>query len=144
MAASKSILQPIASLFRSQRRLWTNLVFNKPRLRYSSNKADDPTFKEIDTVTTSLRIDAIASKGLGISRRKLWEYCLRGYVSVNGIKIKKKSAEVKNRDKVIIDGPGINRGYVEVIEIGNLTKKGNYHIRLKRCKRLLKGNELGL
>ena len=69
--------------------------------------------KEIKVVTSSLRVDAVAARGLNISRksvllfkklphpplcfcfsRTIWEIALEGHLMLNGIHVNKKSTEV--------------------------------------------------
>ncbi|WP_395239417.1 hypothetical protein, partial [Salmonella sp. s54412] len=67
---------------------------------------------------------------------------LGGHVFLNGIKVTKKSRQVIDGD--IIDRISENQprkeeikfGQVQVVNIGDLTKKGNFHIEILRKKSL--------
>lgn len=88
-----------------------------------------PTKKEITTVEASLRLDAIASAGLGVSRSKMVEAINTGDVRVNWKEIKQSSYPVKSGDLIAVRG----KGRVEVGEIA-VTKKERYRVQLTRFK----------
>jgi RNA-binding protein YlmH len=88
-----------------------------------------PTKKEINTVEASLRLDAIASAGLGMSRSKMVEAINAGDVRVNWKEIKQSSYQVKSGDLIAVRG----KGRVEVGEIA-VTKKERYRVQLTRFK----------
>jgi hypothetical protein len=74
--------------------LWNGLWwYQRCVVSYSAND-DDGGVKMVNIVTTSLRIDAVAARGLAISRRKIWEMSLEGNLMINGHKVNKKSSEV--------------------------------------------------
>jgi photosystem II S4 domain protein len=88
-----------------------------------------PTKKEINTVEASLRLDAIASAGLGVSRSKMVEAINTGDVRVNWKEIKQSSYQVKSGDLIAVRG----KGRIEVGEIA-VTKKERYRVQLTRFK----------
>lgn len=92
-------------------------------------KVRPPKKKEITTVEASLRLDAIASAGLGISRSKMAEAISTGDVRVNWKNVSQTSYTIKSGDLISVRG----KGRVEVGEI-SLTKKQRYRVNLVRYK----------
>ncbi|CAI8017779.1 hypothetical protein GBAR_LOCUS10736, partial [Geodia barretti] len=104
--------------------------------------------KTVKLAVSSLRIDTLAAAGLGISRQKIWEAALDNLLMLNGELIKKKSANVVDGDIIEVDTvlkreggeeeggrvSAVRRGRVEVMEIGERTRKGGYHVTVKRFK----------
>ncbi len=88
-----------------------------------------PTKKELTTVEASLRLDAIASAGLGVSRNKMVEAINSGDVRVNWKDIKQSSYQIKTGDLIAVRG----KGRIEVGEIA-VTKKERYRVQLTRFK----------
>ena len=94
---------------------------------FSELKVRPPKTKEMTTVEASLRLDAIASFGFGISRSKMVEAINNGDVRVNWKEVKQTSYSLKNGDLVSFRG----KGRLEIGEI-NMTKKERYRINLTR------------
>lgn len=92
-------------------------------------KFQPPSKKEITTVEASLRLDAIASAGLGMSRSKMVEAINGGNVRVNWKEVKQSSYQVKSGDLIAVSG----KGRVEVGEIV-ITKKERYRVQMIRFK----------
>lgn len=90
-------------------------------------KVRPPKTKELTTVEASLRLDAIASAGLGMSRSKMAEEISSGNVRVNWKTITQSSYNIKAGDLISLRG----KGRIEVGEI-NITKKERYRINLTR------------
>ena len=90
-------------------------------------KIKPPRKKEITTVEASLRLDAIASAGFGLSRSKMVALINSGQVRVNWKDITQASTPVKPGDLVAIRG----KGRLDVGEV-NLTKKQRYRVQLTR------------
>ncbi|SMH51782.1 MULTISPECIES: photosystem II S4 domain protein [Cyanophyceae] len=90
-------------------------------------KVRPPKKKELTTVEASLRLDAIGSAGLGMSRTKMAEAIASGNVRVNWKTITQSSYNVKAGDLISLRG----KGRVEVGEI-NMTKKERYRVNLTR------------
>ncbi|MFN9957887.1 MAG: S4 domain-containing protein, partial [bacterium] len=67
-------------------------------------KVRTPQKKEINTVEASLRLDAIASAGFGISRSKMAEAISAGDVRVNWKDISQSSYNVKTGDLISFRG----------------------------------------
>ncbi|NJN73799.1 MAG: photosystem II S4 domain protein [Limnothrix sp. RL_2_0] len=86
-----------------------------------------PKKKELTTVEASLRLDAIASAGLGMSRSKMADAISKGNVKVNWKTITQTSYNVKDGDLISLRG----KGRVEVGEV-NITKKERYRVQLTR------------
>jgi photosystem II S4 domain protein len=87
----------------------------------------EPRRKEMTTVEASLRLDAIASAGFGLSRSKMVNFISAGDVCVNWKTITQTSHALQAGDLVTVRGKGR-------IEIGDvkITKKQRYRIELKR------------
>lgn len=92
-------------------------------------RVQPPKKKELTTVEASLRLDAIASAGMGMSRSKMVEAINKGDVRVNWKEIKQSSHQVKAGDLISVRG----KGRVEVGEIV-VTKKQRYRVQLVRMK----------
>ena len=88
-----------------------------------------PTKKEITTVEASMRLDAIASAGLGMSRNKMVNAINAGDVRINWKEVKQSNHQVKSGDLIAVRG----KGRVEVGEV-SITKKQRYRIQLTRFK----------
>jgi photosystem II S4 domain protein len=86
-----------------------------------------PKKKELTTVEASLRLDAIASAGFGMSRSKMAELITGGDVRVNWKDITSASTMLKSGDLIAIRG----KGRVEVGEV-MVTKKDRYRVQLTR------------
>ncbi len=97
------------------------------QIDFSELKVRPPKTKEMTTVEASLRLDAIASFGFGISRSKMVEAINNGDVRVNWKEVKQTSYSLKNGDLISFRG----KGRLEIGEI-NLTKKERYRINLTR------------
>jgi photosystem II S4 domain protein len=90
-------------------------------------KIRPPQKKEITTVEASLRLDAIASAGFGISRSKMAEAISAGDVRVNWKDVTQSSYSVRSGDLISFRG----KGRLEVGEI-SVTKKERYRVQLVR------------
>lgn len=84
--------------------------------------------KEIKTTVSSLRLDAVAAAGFGMSRTAMAREIKAKRVKLNWQEIDSPSETVKEGGIISIRG----RGRVEIAEVGGLTKKGRYHLSLKR------------
>jgi photosystem II S4 domain protein len=86
-----------------------------------------PKKKELTTVEASLRLDAVASAGFGMSRSKMVDLINTGDVQVNWKSITQPSYSLKAGDLVAIRGKGR-------LEIGDIavTKKERYRVNLTR------------
>ncbi|AKG20669.1 photosystem II S4 domain protein [Calothrix sp. 336/3] len=93
----------------------------------SELKVREPKKKELTTVEASLRLDAIASAGFGMSRSKMVSLIDGGDVRVNWKDITQASSQVKTGDLIAIRG----KGRLEVGEIA-VTKKDRYRVQLTR------------
>ncbi|MBW4664277.1 MAG: photosystem II S4 domain protein [Chroococcus sp. CMT-3BRIN-NPC107] len=97
------------------------------RIDLSELKIREPKKKESTTVEASLRLDAIASAGFGMSRSKMSDLINGGDVRVNWKDISQASYQVKSGDLIAVSG----KGRLEVGEI-MVTKKERYRIQLTR------------
>ncbi|NCJ06034.1 photosystem II S4 domain protein [Synechococcales cyanobacterium C] len=94
---------------------------------FAELKVREPHRKEITTVEASLRLDAIASAGFGMSRSKMTGLIAGGDVRVNWKEITQPSYSLKSGDLVAIRG----KGRLTVGEV-MITKKERYRIQLAR------------
>ncbi|HEY9645957.1 MAG TPA: photosystem II S4 domain protein [Chroococcidiopsis sp.] len=97
------------------------------RMELNELKVQPPKKKELTTVEASLRLDAIASAGFGMSRNKMVDLIGAGDVRVNWKEITQSSHAVKAGDLIAIRG----KGRLEVGEIA-VTKKERYRVQLTR------------
>ncbi len=97
------------------------------RIDLSELKIREPKKKESTTVEASLRLDAIASAGFGMSRSKMSDLIDGGDVRVNWKDVTQASYQVKSGDLIAVSG----KGRLEVGEI-MITKKERYRIQLTR------------
>lgn len=94
---------------------------------FAELKVREPKKKELTTVEASMRLDAIASAGFGISRNKMVDLIGSGDVRVNWKEIATPSYTVKAGDLISIRG----KGRLEVGDVA-VTKKERYRIQLTR------------
>jgi photosystem II S4 domain protein len=96
-------------------------------LDWSELRVRQPKKKELTTVEASLRLDAVASAGFGMSRSKMADLISGGDVRVNWKSISQPSHTLQSGDLVAIRGKGR-------LEIGSVavTKKQRYRVDLTR------------
>ena len=99
------------------------------RIDLSELKIRPPQKKELTTVEASMRLDAIASAGFGMSRSKMAEAISSGDVRVNWKEITQPSHTVQPGDLISVRG----KGRLEVGEAA-VTKKQRYRVQLIRYK----------
>ncbi|MBE9223382.1 photosystem II S4 domain protein [Cyanobacterium stanieri LEGE 03274] len=97
------------------------------RIELSDLKVREPKKKEMTTVEASLRLDAIASYGFGLSRSKMVDAINNGDVRVNWKEVTQSSYNLKTGDLVSFRG----KGRLEIGDI-SITKKERYRIALTR------------
>jgi photosystem II S4 domain protein len=97
------------------------------RIELSELKIREPKKKELTTVEASMRLDAIASAGFGMSRSKMTDLISAGDVRVNWKDVTQASHQLKPGDLVAIRG----KGRLEVGEVA-ITKKDRYRVQLTR------------
>lgn len=86
-----------------------------------------PQRKQVSSVEASLRLDSVASAGMGMSRSKMSEAIKSGSVLVNWKEATSGVTEVKEGDIVTVRG----KGRMEVLEI-IVTKKGRFKVDMAR------------
>ncbi|MEL6556356.1 MAG: S4 domain-containing protein, partial [Cyanobacteria bacterium J06621_11] len=101
-------------------------VKTKP-IEISELRIREPRRKEITTVEASMRLDALASAGFGMSRSKMVDMINSGDVRVNWKPITQSSYTLKPDDLVAIRG----KGRLEIGEM-SITKKQRYRVQLTR------------
>jgi photosystem II S4 domain protein len=94
---------------------------------WSELRVRPPQQKQLTTVEASLRLDAIASAGFGMSRSKMADLISAGDVRVNWKTITQPSHTLKTGDLVAIRG----KGRLTVGEVA-VTKKERYRVDLSR------------
>ena len=97
------------------------------RLDLSELKIREPKKKEMTTTEASMRLDAVASAGFGMSRSKMVDLIGAGDVRVNWKDVTQSSHPLKSGDLVAIRG----KGRLEVGEVA-ITKKDRYRVQLTR------------
>jgi len=97
------------------------------RIELSELKIKEPKKKELTTVEASMRLDAIASAGFGMSRSKMVDLIEGGDVRVNWKDISQSSHIIKSGDLIAIRG----KGRLEIGEV-MVTKKDRYRLQLTR------------
>ncbi|MEM6612441.1 MAG: photosystem II S4 domain protein [Cyanobacteria bacterium P01_C01_bin.72] len=95
----------------------------------SELKIRPPKKKEMTTVEASMRLDAIASAGFGMSRSKMADAISHKDVRVNWKEITQSSHNVKTGDLISLRG----KGRLEIGEV-SITKKQRYRVNLVRYK----------
>ena len=99
------------------------------QIDFSELKIRPPKKKEITTVEASMRLDAIASAGFGISRSKMADAISNKDVRVNWKEVTQSSYNLKAGDLIAMRG----KGRLEVGEV-SITKKQRYRVNLVRYK----------
>ena len=99
------------------------------KIELSELKIRPPKKKEMTTVEASMRLDAVASAGFGMSRAKMADAISSGDVRVNWKEITQSSYSVRSGDLISVRDKGR-------LEVGNVsvTKKQHYRINLVRYK----------
>lgn len=90
----------------------------------------EPETRDINVTVQSMRLDAVAAHGFGLSRSKMVRDINAGKVYLNWRPCLDPSARVNPGDMLSVRG----RGRVEVAEAGGRTRKGRLTLLLKRFK----------
>ncbi|MGB3296182.1 MAG: photosystem II S4 domain protein [Phormidesmis sp.] len=93
----------------------------------SELRVREPRKKEMTTVEASMRLDAVASAGFGMSRSKMADMITAGDVRVNWKPVTQSSHSLQTGDLVAIRG----KGRLEIGEVA-VTKKQRYRVELTR------------
>lgn len=99
------------------------------RIDLSELRITPPQKKAMTTVEASMRLDAIASAGFGMSRSKMASAISSGDVRVNWKDVTQTSYNVKAGDLISVRG----KGRLEIGEV-SVTKKERYRVDLVRYK----------
>lgn len=99
------------------------------QIEFNELKIRPPTKKEMTTVEASMRLDAIASAGFGMSRSKMADAITGKDVRVNWKEVTQSSYNVKEGDLIAVRG----KGRLEIGEV-SVTKKQRYRVNLVRYK----------
>jgi RNA-binding protein YlmH len=84
--------------------------------------------REIRTTVASLRLDAVASAGFGLSRSKLAPAIRAGQAKLNWQSVKNPGSAVKEGDVISLAG----RGRVEIAQVLGESRKGRIQVLLKK------------
>ncbi len=96
-------------------------------MELSELRVREPKKKEMTTVEASMRLDALASAGFGMSRSKMADMITGGDVRVNWKPVTQASRTVQPGDLIAIRG----KGRLEIGEM-SVTKKQRYRVQLTR------------
>ncbi|MBD2231533.1 photosystem II S4 domain protein [Phormidium tenue] len=96
-------------------------------LEWDQLRVRAPQKKDLTTVEASLRLDAVASAGFGMSRSKMADLINSGDVRVNWKPVTQASYTLSTGDSIAIRG----KGRLEIGEIA-VTKKERYRVSLTR------------
>ncbi|MEM8503340.1 MAG: photosystem II S4 domain protein [Cyanobacteria bacterium P01_D01_bin.1] len=96
-------------------------------MELSELRVREPRKKEMTTVEASMRLDALASAGFGMSRSKMADMIAGGDVRVNWKPVTQASRTVQTGDLIAIRG----KGRLEIGEM-SVTKKQRYRVQLTR------------
>ncbi|MEO1465949.1 MAG: photosystem II S4 domain protein [Cyanobacteria bacterium J06633_1] len=99
------------------------------QIDFGELKIRPPKKKEMTTVEASMRLDAVASAGFGMSRSKMADAISKNDVRVNWKEITQSSYNVKAGDLISMRG----KGRLEIGEV-SVTKKQRYRVSLVRYK----------
>ena len=83
--------------------------------------------KQLSSVEASLRLDAVGSAGLGLSRSRMADLIRQGAVRVNWQVVTSPSKELRCGDRVRVDG----RGELEILEV-QPTKRDRWRLVMER------------
>jgi RNA-binding protein YlmH len=94
---------------------------------FADLKIREPKKKEMVSTEASMRLDAIASAGFGMSRGKMVDLITSGDVRVNWKDVSSSSYALKTGDLIAIRG----KGRVEIGEV-MVTKKDRFRVNMTR------------
>ena len=97
------------------------------RIALEDLKVREPKKKDMTTTEASMRLDAVASAGFGMSRSKMVDMITTGDVRVNWRDTTSSSYAVKTGDLISIRG----KGRLEIGEV-MITKKDRYRVQMTR------------
>lgn len=106
-----------------------SVAVNTQQIELSELKIRPPQKKEMTTVEASMRLDAIASAGFGMSRSKMASAITGKDVRVNWKEVTQSSYNLKSGDLIAVRG----KGRLEIGEV-SVTKKQRYRVNLVRYK----------
>lgn len=86
-----------------------------------------PQPKQLSSVEASLRLDAVASAGFGVSRSRMADWIRQGLVRVNWRRVASPSRELVEGDRVQLD----DRGELAVLKV-EATKRERWRLTLNR------------
>jgi len=84
--------------------------------------------RRFNSVEASLRLDAVASVGFGVSRSRMAQLIKAGQVRLNWLPVTSPSRELVCGDRIQLQGKGEVR-----LETATLTKRERWRVELERC-----------
>ena len=97
-------------------------------IKYDEIIIPEPDYKLIKDTVASLRLDSIISSGFSISREKAASAINAGMVSLRHQECIKSDKAVTEGDVISVRG----MGKIELLEVGNISRKGRTFISIKR------------
>ncbi len=91
-------------------------------------KLPQPKFKEINVTVSSLRLDALISRGFSMSRSDATGYIKGGKAFVNWVNVTSSSKSIQAGDRISVRG----FGKMKIHHIGRMTKKERIHVTIHR------------
>lgn len=88
----------------------------------------DRAYREIRASVASLRLDAVAAAGFGLSRSKILPFIAAGYVQLNWRECLSPSEHVQAGDVISLRG----RGRIKVVDAGGTSRRGRTFVLLHR------------
>jgi RNA-binding protein YlmH len=89
---------------------------------------EPPEIKSLQTTVASLRLDAIVAAAFNLPRADTNFMIEAGNVKINHLESSKCSVQIKTGDLISVRG----WGRLRLEEIGNLSRKGRYHVTISR------------
>jgi photosystem II S4 domain protein len=125
--AQAIVVPELAEFLESNLRQVRSVPVKTKRIPLTDLKVREPQKKEITTTEASLRLDALASAGFGMSRGKMADMITSGDVRVNWREMTSTSHVLKTGDLIAIRG----KGRLEITEV-MVTKKERYRVQMTR------------
>lgn len=88
----------------------------------------DKSYREIKASVASLRLDAVAAAGFGLSRSKILPFIAAGYVQLNWRECLNPADRVQAGDVISLRG----RGRIKVVDAGGTSRRGRTFVLLHR------------
>jgi photosystem II S4 domain protein len=90
-------------------------------------KVSAPVTKSLTSTEASMRLDAVGSAGMGVSRSKMADAIKAGLIFVNWVPVSSSSTTIKEGDVITFRG----KGRVEIEQVA-VTKNGRFRVNMIR------------